>query len=115
MRTVLARNSPRAASWPAALAMLTLAPACSPPDHVTVDHAWVRLSAVRTNPAAAYFTIHGGPNDETLINVTADTAVRAEMHETMKMDRKPGQRMMTMQPVKTLPLPARAVPYVESP
>lgn len=56
---------------------------CSQPPQLAVEDAWVRLSAVSGRPAAAYFTLHGGPVDRTLINVTTDVAVRSEMHESM--------------------------------
>ncbi len=97
MRTVLARH------WIVGSGVMLLA-GCGAPQRVTVDHAWVRLSAVKANPAAAYFTIHGGPEDRTLIAVSADAAVKAEMHETMKT----GQRMTTMEPVDAVPVPANA-------
>jgi len=99
MRTVLGRTLRPVA----ALALTGMTAACGAPDHVTVSDAWVRLSAVKTNPAAAYFMLHGGPKDATLINVSTDTAVRAEMHETMNM----GASMTKMQPVANVPLPAR--------
>lgn len=98
MRTVLARRLGLAS------ALVLAASGCSAPDHVTVSDAWVRLSAIPSRPAAAYFTLHGGPSDETLIAVSSDTAVRAEMHETMKH----GQNMTTMTPIASVPLPARA-------
>ena len=57
---------------------------CAQEKTLSVSDAWVRLAAVPGRPAAAYFTIHGGPADATLINVSTDVAVRTEMHE-MKM------------------------------
>ena len=57
--------------------------ACSQPKQLYVDHAWVRLPAVRAQPAAAYFTIHGGKADETLIAVSTDVAIRSELHDSM--------------------------------
>lgn len=107
MRTVRART------WIVGLGTVWLA-GCGAPQRVTVDHAWVRLSAVKANPAAAYFTIHGGPNDRTLIAVSADAAVKAEMHETMKAETgktgtmKTGRGMTTMEPVDAVPVPANA-------
>ena len=92
-----------------ALATLALLTACSAPEAVTVDHVWVRLSAVKANPAAAYFTLHGGPQPATLVNVTSDVAVKSEMHETMKAD----QNMTKMEPVETVQLPARATAAFE--
>ena len=70
------------------------------PKETYVDHAWVRLGAVAGNPAAAYFTIHGGPNPQTLINVTTDVAVRSEMHESQGG---------AMKPVTGVPVPSGSV------
>ncbi|MCK8456856.1 copper chaperone PCu(A)C [Sphingomonas faeni] len=56
---------------------------CSPPKELSVDGAYIRLGAVTGRPAAAYFTVHGGPTPATLISVTTDVAIKAEMHETM--------------------------------
>ena len=55
---------------------------CGKPKPLYVDHAWVRLAAVPSNPAAAYFTVHGGPTDATLLSVSTDVAIKAEMHES---------------------------------
>ncbi len=33
-----------------------------------------------------YFTLHGGPADATLVSVTSDVSIRAEMHESMQRD-----------------------------
>ena len=65
-----------------ALAALAVA-GCSKPQQLSVDHAWVRLPAVRAQPGAAYFTVHGGKTDATLIDVSADVAIRSEMHADM--------------------------------
>lgn len=56
---------------------------CGGPAHLDVEEAWVRLPAVAGRPAAAYFTVRGGPSAATLRRVTADLAIRAEMHESM--------------------------------
>jgi copper(I)-binding protein len=100
MRTVLARGIGIATL---AVTMAGLA-SCGAPQQIAVDHAWVRLSAVEANPAAAYFTLHGGATDATLIGVSTDGAAKAEMHETMKA----GQSMTRMEPVETVQLPAHA-------
>jgi copper(I)-binding protein len=70
--------------------------ACQPARQVSIDRPWVRLSAVPTNPSAAYFTLKGGAKDETLTAVSALAAIRAEMHESMKGD----SGMMAMAPLK---------------
>ncbi len=74
---------------------------CSPPKELSVDGAWVRLGAVTGRPAAAYFTVHGGPTPTTLISATTDVAIRSEMHETMD---KSG--MSTMTPLARVEIPA---------
>jgi copper(I)-binding protein len=74
--------------------------ACQPAE-TRVDGAWVRLPAVAGQPGAAYFTIHGGKAD-TLVAVSAPFALRAEMHESMKGD----HGMMSMAPIKDVPVPA---------
>ena len=74
---------------------------CLAPDEISVDDAWVRLSAVKGNPASAYFTVHGGPADATIIAVTSDVSIKSEMHETMD---KGG--MSTMTPLTRVEIPA---------
>ncbi len=95
-----------------ALALLAIA-GCSRPKDLSVDHAWVRLPAVAGQPAAAYFTLHGGPADATLIDVSTDVAIRSEMHETMKGVGKGmggGAAGMTrMTPMPSVLVPARSV------
>ncbi|MEH3158007.1 MAG: copper chaperone PCu(A)C [Sphingomonas taxi] len=76
---------------------------CSGPKRVTVDDAWIRLPAVPGRPGAAYFTLHGGPSDATLIDVSADIAIRAEMHESMTG----AGGMAGMKPLASVAVPAR--------
>ena len=80
-------------------ALLALA-ACQRHD-IYIDKGYVRLPAVKGQPAAAYFTLHGGGKDSTLISVTTEYAIRSELHESMKMG-----GMSSMKPVDHLPLPA---------
>ena len=75
---------------------------CAQPAQLSVDGAWVRLAAVKGRPAAAYFTIHGGPTDATLINVTTDVAIRAEMHESMATG-----GVSSMKPIARVAIPAK--------
>lgn len=75
---------------------------CAQPKELSVDGAWVRLGAVKDRPAAAYFTVHGGPTDATLINVTTDVAIRAEMHESMSQG-----TMASMKPIRSVAIPAK--------
>ncbi|PAX09396.1 hypothetical protein CKY28_01175 [Sphingomonas lenta] len=79
--------------------------ACTGPADLDVEDAWVRLPAVPGRPAAAYFTVQGGPEPRTLIRVTADLAVRAEMHETMS-GMGSGGGHMSMRPITAVPIPA---------
>lgn len=74
---------------------------CGPPAEVAADHAYVRLPAVARNPAATYFTLHGGPVDVTLLSVESNVAIRAEMHESMKSG-----AMTQMKPISGVALPA---------
>ncbi|MEG3084939.1 copper chaperone PCu(A)C [Sphingomonas sp. PB2P12] len=74
---------------------------CSQPKELSVDGAWVRLGAVTGRPAAAYFTVHGGPTSATLISVTTDVAIKSEMHETMAKD-----GVTSMAPLSRVDIPA---------
>ena len=97
------RTTRRLATLAWGLAAATLA-ACSEPPRLDADHAWVRLAAVPGRPAAAYFTLHGGAVDATLIDVRAPLAIRSELHESMGAG-----GMTTMKPLRQLAVPARAV------
>ena len=67
------------------LTPLLLVTAChSRSEAPAVTEAWVRLPAVAGQPAAAYFTIHGGGADEKLVRMASTLAQRTEMHESMK-------------------------------
>ena len=58
-------------------------------------------------PSGAYFTLKGGPKDETLTGVAAPAAMRAEMHESMGKG-----AVMTMAPVKLVAVRAGdSVPF----
>ena len=88
--------------WAALAGALALS-GCGKPKQLYVDHAWVRLPAVRAQPGAAYFTIHGGKTDATLIAVNTDVAIRSELHESMAG----GGGMETMKPLASVAIPAR--------
>ena len=77
---------------------------CGGPDRVTADDAWIRLPAAPGRPGAAYFTLHGGRSDATLIDVSADVAVRAEIHESMSG----AGGMAGMKPLASVAVPAGA-------
>jgi copper(I)-binding protein len=85
-----------------AIALVSLA-GCEGAKPVYVDGASVRLNANPDNPAAAYFTIHGGSAGVTLRGVETDAAVKLEMHESMMHD-----GMMSMMPIDTVDVPAGA-------
>lgn len=91
MRTVLAL----------AAATLSLS-ACGNPPAIHADKGYIRLGATPRTPAAAYFTLHGGPTDETLIAVGSEVAIRTEMHESMMAG-----NMSSMKPLDHVPLPAK--------
>ena len=67
-----------------------------------VTEAWVRLPAVSGQPAAAYFTIHGGRRDAKLMRMESALAAKTEMHASMK-----GMHgMATMAPLAQVDIPA---------
>ena len=78
---------------------------CSKPNVLHVDHAWVRLSPVRANPSAAYFQVHGGPADATLIAVSTEVAIKSEMHQTVTG----ANGVTTMDRVASVPIPANTL------
>lgn len=86
----------------ALVGVLALA-ACHSPPVLSVDPGYVRLAAVPSRPAVAYFTLHGGVADSTLIAVNTDVAVKSELHESMQ-----ASGMATMKPLGDVPVPARS-------
>ena len=76
--------------------------ACGGSERVRVDDAWIRLPAVAGRPGAAYFILEGGRTNATLINVSADIAIRAEMHESMTG----AGGMASMKPLTSVAVPA---------
>jgi len=85
------------------VALVASVAGCSGPERVTADDAWIRLPAVPGRPGVAYFTLHGGRSDATLIDVSADIAVRAEMHESMAGP----NGMASMKPLTSVSVPAK--------
>jgi hypothetical protein len=67
-----------------------------------VTQAWVRLPAVSGQPAAAYFTIHGGRREAKLVRMESALAAKTEMHESMTG----AHGMATMAPLAQLDIPA---------
>jgi copper(I)-binding protein len=84
------------------LPALAFVAACNKAPELGVDKAWVQLSPVRTNPSVAYFTVHGGPQDNNLIQVSSPVAIKSEMHESMSQD-----GVMKMAPLQSVPIPAK--------
>ncbi|MEP2103589.1 MAG: copper chaperone PCu(A)C [Parasphingorhabdus sp.] len=84
----------------ASLAVIFLS-ACGQGDVLRVDEVVVNLSPVDGNPSSGYMTIHGGPDDVSLVSVIADDVMRMEMHETVEKD-----GMAQMQTLKEVAVPA---------
>lgn len=76
---------------------------CGEPAQIYVDKGYVRLPAVAGRPGVAYFTLHGGTADTSLLSVTAPSVIKSELHESMTSG-----SMSSMRPVEKLPLPAKA-------
>ena len=85
------------------LPVLFLMASCAPQESEPVTDASVRLPAVKGNPGAAYFTLHGGKAGRTLVSVASPDAGRAEMHD---MTMKDGMMMMT--PITSVAIPKDA-------
>ena len=84
---------------------LAVATACDHHGHEPhVDKAWVRLAAVPGNPAAAYFTIHGGEAPSRLIAIDSQAAGSTELHQSMK-----AADMASMRRVDGVDVPARGM------
>ncbi|HZV17285.1 MAG TPA: copper chaperone PCu(A)C [Sphingobium sp.] len=66
-----------------------------------VDGGYVRLNANPSAPSAAYFTIHGGDKPVVLRDVTSESAVRLELHES-----KTQNGMASMAKIDTVDVPA---------
>ena len=81
---------------------------CHHADDLRATHAWVRLAAVPGNPAAAYLTVHGGPDATRLVAIDSAAAGSSELHESMKTGPVIGQmtgQMTGMQRLDGLDLP----------
>ena len=82
------------------LATALILEACSAgPPTLSVDKGYIRLAAVPSRPAVAYFTIHGGTSDTTLIAVSSEVSVKNELHESMKAG-----DMTSMKPLEDVPI-----------
>lgn len=88
------------------VATLTMAGAlsgCAKPAELAAEGAWVRLPAVPGRPASGYAVVTGADRPAVLLRVSADAAIRTEMHESMAM----AGGMTTMRPIDSIPLPAQ--------
>ena len=54
-----------------------------PPAQLDVTDAVVRLAPTREGTSVAYFTVHGGPTDDRLLDVISPVVIRTELHESM--------------------------------
>lgn len=86
----------------AILGALVALAGCAQERQLYVSDAWVRLPAVAGRPAAGYFTLHGGPTPATLVAVSTETAIRAELHET----KRTASGAMAMAGIASVPVPA---------
>jgi len=77
---------------------------CGKPAELGASQAWVRLPAVAGRPGAAYFTIQGGAQADTLLAVSTPAALRAELHETLDQG-----GVKSMRPTRDVAVPAKAV------
>lgn len=82
-------------SFPVIFLPVLMVAACQSAPQATVADATVRLPAVKGNPGAAYFTLHGGEKDRTLVRISSPVAGSAEMH-----DMKSENGMMMMVPIE---------------
>lgn len=65
-----------------------------------VENAWVRLPAVDGRPAAAYFTLNGGSEGDTLIAIDSTRVATIELHETLMQN-----GAMRMRPIMAADMP----------
>jgi periplasmic copper chaperone A len=65
------------------LALVAASSCGQPQQELYVDKAAVNLPAVPGRPAAAYFTVHGGPQPDRLLEVFSPVAIRAELHDNV--------------------------------
>jgi periplasmic copper chaperone A len=69
-------------------------------DGVTVHEAWARASAGAATTGAAYVTLMGGAQADSLVSVSTPVAATAEVHETTN-----DHGVMKMRPVPGVPIP----------
>ena len=84
-----------------AASLLLLAACSQPPPALSIDKGYIRLNAVPSRPAVAYFTIHGGTSEVTLLSITSPVSVKSELHQSMTSG-----NMATMAPIGDFPVRA---------
>lgn len=90
---------------PALLTAVLLTGACSSGgDAPAAADGYVRLAAVPGRPAAAYFTVHGGAKDMTLVQVEAPGVPRVELHNS----RTTANGLVAMDSIPSVGVPARS-------
>jgi hypothetical protein len=70
-------------------------------DGVMVNEAWARASAGAATTGAAYVTLMGGAEPDSLVGVSTPIAAKAEPHETIN-----DNGVMKMRPAAQIPIPA---------
>lgn len=94
----------------AATALLAIPPlrAASPPGFilaadsgVVVQEAWARATPGSVTNGAAYITLAGGSQPDTLVGVSTSVAATADVHETTNTN-----GVMKMRAVQAIPIPA---------
>jgi copper(I)-binding protein len=70
-------------------------------DGVVVHEAWARASAGAATTGAAYVTLMGGAQPDSLVGVSTPIAANAEPHETIN-----DNGIMKMRPAAAVPIPA---------
>ncbi|HBK09433.1 MAG TPA: hypothetical protein DDZ81_26820 [Acetobacteraceae bacterium] len=71
---------------------------------VMVHEAWARASAGAATTGAAYVTLMGGDQSDTLVGVSAQVATTVEVHETIN-----DNGVMKMRSVAGVPIPAHGM------
>jgi periplasmic copper chaperone A len=92
-----------------AACVLTITARAAPPtglllaadDGVMVHEAWARASAGAATTGAAYVTLMGGAQPDSLVGVSTPIAANAEPHETIN-----DNGVMKMRPAAAVPIPA---------
>jgi periplasmic copper chaperone A len=71
---------------------------------IQVEHAWARASAGAATTGAAYMTLKGGTQPDSLVGASTPIAASADVHASMNEN-----SVMKMRPVHAVPVPPHAV------